>query len=178
MNNLINDAVKFFNEKNYKEALKLFLELEKNEKDPNILNNIGLCYSNLSDYENAKKYFEEALQINDELFQTYVNLSDVYFSTKQIEKAIKLLEYGCAKLDKNITLKHCLARFYIEDARYTDALNLLEEVLESSDKNYDAYWDLGMVYFELGDWANAINNFEKVIEFIDNNPVLDYQLAR
>ena len=159
MSEKIDKAMGLFRERKYKEAIDAFscvLETEPDNAD--IYNNMGVAYSCLGNFEQAENFYTKAIELDPELAQAYINLSDLYYN--------------------NLAIAHLLARVYIEDQRWEDAIVELERVLDGEPENYDAYYDLGHVYFELGDYEAAISNFENVIEYKDNNELLYYALAQ
>ncbi len=182
MENEINDdlqtALDSFKAQNYSKAAEYFLKvLELDKNNPNILNNIGLCFSKLAKDDLAIEYFLKALSNNPKSVQTYINLSDVYFRNKNIIEAINLLENGVTLMPNEIALKHYLSRFYLEDCRYDLAMDQLNEILDIDEENLDAFWDLGNLQFELGDYESAVQNYENVLNKVSDNAVLYYQTA-
>lgn len=175
-NSDLQTAIDAFNAQDYEKAIEAFNEVLKNdENNPNVLNNIGLCYSKLADDEKATEYFVKTLSLNSKSVQTYINLSDVYFRNKKIPEAINLLENGVTLMPREIALKHYLSRFYLEDCRYDLAMDQLFEILDIDSDNLDAYWDLGNIQFELGDYDSAADNYENVLDKVTDNAVLYYQ---
>lgn len=169
-------ALDAFKAQEYEKAIDAFLKvLEEDKNNPNLLNNIGLCYSKLYKDDLASEYFIKTLSFNPKSVQTYINLSDVYFRNKQIVEAINLLENGVTLMPTEIALKHYLSRFYLEDCRYDLAMDQLFEILEIDAENVDAYWDLGNIQFEIGDYDSAIENYENVLDKVQDNAVLYYQ---
>lgn len=178
MNKKIEEAIEYFNKKQFEEAIASFEEaLKEDENHPNILNNIGLCYANLAQDDKAEEYYLKALSIDPKLAQTYINIADVYFRNRKIAECITLLENAVTLMPQDVALKHYLARFYIEDVRYDLAIDQLSEVLDMSPKNIDAYWDLGSIYYEMGDYDSAISCFEQILEFVEDNSIIYYQTA-
>ena len=178
INNELQTALDFFKKSDFDNALKSFLKLEESDKNnPNILNNIGLCYSKLAKDDSAAEYFIRALSLNPKAVQTYINLADVYYRNKNIIDGINLLENGVTLMPQEIALKHYLSRFYLKDCRYDLAMTELFEILDMDSDNLDAYWDLGNIQFELGDYDSAVDNYENVLEKITNNEVMYYQTA-
>ena len=174
----LQQALDAFKATDYEKAVKSFLKvLEKDKNNPNILNNIGLCYAKLAKDDLAIEYFLKALSFNPKSVQTYINLSDVYYRNKNIIEAINLLENGVTLMPQEIALKHYLSRFYVEDCRYDLAMDQLFEILDIDEDNVDAYWDLGNIQFELGDYDSAAENYENVLEKVTDNAVLYYQAA-
>lgn len=169
-------ALEFFKNKDYENAIKAFKDiLAIQPNDCAVLNNIGLCYSKLGENDEAEEYFLRALSNNNKSVETYVNLSDIYYSQKRIAEAINLLETAVTLLPDNIVLLHYLARIYIEDVRYDLAIDMLSRILDISPENIDAYWDLGNVHYELGEYENAAAAFEHVLEKRNDNAIFFYQ---
>ena len=178
INNYIQDALNYFKTANYELAVESFLKvLESDSNNPNLLNNIGLCYSKLAKDELAIEYFIKTLSFNPKSVQTYINLADIYYKSKNIIEGINLLENGVTLMPNEIALKHYLSRFYLEDCRYDLAMDQLFEILDIDSDNLDAYWDLGNIQFEIGDYDSAVANYETVLEKINDNAVLYYQTA-
>ncbi len=178
INKELQQALEFFKSSEYEKSADVFIKLlETDSANPNILNNIGLCYSKLAKDDLAIEYFMRTLSVNPKSVQTYINLADVYFRNKNIIDAINLLENGVTLMPQEIALKHYLSRFYLEDCRYDLAMDQLFEILDIDPDNSDAYWDLGNIQFELGDYNSAIDNYENVLEKITNNAVMYYQTA-
>ena len=178
INNDLQTALDSFKAGDYEKAIEAFiLVLEQDNNNPNVLNNIGLCYSKLAKDDLASEYFIKTLSFNPKSVQTYINLADVYYRNKNIVEAINLLENGVTLMPQEIALKHYLSRFYVEDCRYDLAMDQLFEILDIDEDNVDAYWDLGNIQFELGDYDSAIDNYENVLEKVTDNAVLYYQTA-
>ena len=174
----IEQALDLFKKAEYKQAIDAFNKLlEKDNNNPNILNNIGLCYMKLAEDEKASEYFIKALSFNPKAVQTYINLADVYYRNDNIIEGINLLENGVTLMPDEIALKHYLSRFYLKDCRYDLAMTQLFEILDIDSENLDAYWDLGNIQFELGDYDSAVDNYENVLEKITTNAVMYYQTA-
>ena len=178
MGDALKTALDLYQEHKYDEALGEFLKMEEEYNgDSRLLNNIALCYANTHDFEKAEYYYQKALSYDAKQAQIYVNFADLLFQQQKIVEAIELLQNAIYELPENVTVRHYLARVYLEDKRFDEAISTLDTVLELSPKNPDAHWDLGMLYFELGDWYSAISNFEEVVETVDNNPLIFYQLG-
>ena len=103
INSNLQSALDYFKSADYEKAVDSFLlALDEDKNNPNILNNIGLCYSKLAKDDLAVEYFIKALSFNPKSVQTYINLSDVYFRNKNIIDAINLLENGVTLMPNEI----------------------------------------------------------------------------
>jgi tetratricopeptide (TPR) repeat protein len=179
MSEKIDKAMSLFKEKKYKECIDAFSSVLETEPDnADVYNNMGVAYSCLGDFGHAETYYTKAIELNPELAQAYINLSDLYYKSGDIASAVGTLQRGSYELENNLTIAHLLARVYIEDQRWEDAIIELERVLDGEPENYDAYYDLGHVYFELGDYEGAISNFENVVEYRQDSELLYYSLAQ
>lgn len=56
-----------------------------------VLNNLGSCHESIGDHKNAKKYYLEALKISSNFEETLLNLTAVYYNTKEYEKAFNTI---------------------------------------------------------------------------------------
>ena len=178
MSEKIDKAMSLFKERKYKEAIDAFHSVLETEPDnADIYNNLGVAYSCLANFEQAENYYVKALELDPELAQAYINLSDLYYKAGDLASAVGTLQRGSYELQDNLAIAHLLARVYIEDQRWDDAIDELERVLDGEPENYDAYYDLGHVYFELGDYDSAIANFEEVLNYIEDNELIFYQTA-
>ena len=179
MSEKIDKAMSLFKEKKYKEAIDAFSLVLENEPDnADVYNNMGVAYSCVGDFEHAENYYVKAIELDPQLAQAYINLSDLYYKAGDLASAVGTLQRGSYELEDNLAIAHLLARVYIEDQRWEDAIVELERVLDGEPENYDAYYDLGHVCFELGDYEGAISNFENVLEYEQNNELIYYALAQ
>ena len=179
MSEKIDKAMSLFKERKYKESIDAFSSVLETEPDnADVYNNMGVAYSCVGDFEHAEIYYTKALELDPQLAQAYINLSDLYYKAGNIASALGTLQRGSYELEDNLAIAHLLARVYIDDQRWEDAIVELERVLDGEPENYDAYYDLGHVCFETGDYEGAISHFENVIEYNANSELLYYSLAQ
>lgn len=179
MSEKIDKAMELFKKGEYKECVDAFHSVLETEPDnADVYNNMAVAYSCMANFESAENYFTKALDLDPQLAQAYINLSDLYYKAGDLASAIGTLQRGSYELEDNLTIAHLLARVYIDDQRWDDAICELERVLDGEPENYDAYYDLGHVCFELGDYEGAISNFETVTEYRQDSELLFYSLAQ
>lgn len=81
-----------YSEKNYESAMFFYNEILKiTPTDDVALNNLGLIYEDLKDYENAQKMYEKSLEAKPTYCALY-NLGVIYRMHKNIEKSLYYLE--------------------------------------------------------------------------------------
>lgn len=59
-----------------------------------VLNNMGICYSQLEQVQEAKPFFEEALRINPTYDEARLNLALLYYVEKDYSKALELVNHA------------------------------------------------------------------------------------
>ncbi len=82
------NAMHLYDERNYEDASKAFLELY--EKFPDQIENLincGNCYYELLNAEEAVKYWEMAKEKDKYLINSYINLGNYYLANENFEKA-------------------------------------------------------------------------------------------
>ena len=139
MSEKIDKAMSLFKERKYKEAIDAFHSVLETEPDnADIYNNLGVAYSCLGNFEQAENYYTKAIELDPEIAQAYINLSDLYYKAGDLASALGTLQRGSYELRDNLAIAHLLARVYIEDQRWDDAIDELERVLDGEPDNYDA----------------------------------------
>jgi len=135
-------------------AIKLFAATGDRSVDyANALNNIGLAYERIKEYDKALNYYQKALDINKELEnqQGIANMLD--------NIAIIYLQQG-QSIKNNALRKH---KFNAALENYSMSLN----ILEAGDDKYTTalvYNNIGNTYWELNDFPNALVYLNKSLD--------------
>jgi len=126
----------------YQEALRLWREVGDRKQVAVTLNDIGVVYYDLGEYQQAINYYNEALPI--------------------------YLEVGALK-DRAITQRN-LALIYRYSGQLQKALEALTSFLDFARQNNDpsgqafGLSDIGNVYFKLGDYKKAKDYYQQALE--------------
>jgi len=143
---------------------------------PAVYNYIGLCYFELIDYENAKKYFIMAIdKFNDEFkskYEVYYNLGFTFQSLQNFKDAE--INYKLAinlNEDYRFTYKN-YAYLLFQEKRYKDALDIFNKY-NSFGEEAEIYNNIGIIYEELGKKAEAVKSYKKSIK-LDETYALAY----
>jgi two-component sensor histidine kinase len=104
-----NKALNLRDDKKYEEALKIFQEqyflykIKNRTNLPLVTRAIGKTYLGMKNFALAEKYLQEAIDLYEEnknisgFADCYREISEVYFSTNRIQKAIEVTEYALKK---------------------------------------------------------------------------------
>ena len=160
-NDKLNIAINFHKKNNIQEALKIYLELLKTEKENlNLLYLIGTSYIQTKKIELSINYFEKALKINKNHLQSLNNLGGAYYELNRFEEAVKIFEKLLELNPANKTTKNNLANCYTALRHYKKAFKFYEEILEENPKDYIALNNIGNVYKNLKNYQLAIKSYK------------------
>ena len=172
-NELINKAVTYYNEENYKDAFKFFeksfelkqLPLYGEEIDTAIIYNAALMAQRSRDYDNAIKYYNMTLQYNYGEGDTYVLLAESYKDKGDTVNFVKTLKTGFEKYPDNQALLGTLINYYLIDSeKPLEAIEYLDVAIKKEPENSRLYSGKAMFYDKMGDIENSIANYKKAIE--------------
>jgi ADP-heptose:LPS heptosyltransferase len=144
----------------YEKAIEYYLNIISYEPNNiNVLNEIGTCYFNLSNYKEAMTYFYKLLK-NREISIVYNNIGNCFANMKKY----KLAEINFLKsynIDNNDDSKKALGTIYYYMKKYDASLQFLKEI-----KNIDSHvlHSMSLVYL-------SKKNFKKGFELYENRLV-------
>lgn len=159
------------------EAEKFYLEvLEDNPQNFDANNLLGLLYFQKNDFENAKTYIKNAINIkNDPYFCD--NLGRVYTKTGEYKNAIEILKRGLEQDSKNYSLWFDLAVAYRENHNWSEAKKAYLEVLKLNPKLHQAYFNLAYLCFNDSEPFKAVECYEKALETMPEDFETKYFLS-
>ena len=128
-----------------------------NPKDSNIPYYIATIYADNEDWENARKYLNTSLSIDNTNKQSAEFLKTV---TEQI---------NLATLNKAIAL--------YETEKYNDAFPIFSQIIDNDKSNSYAYYYRGMIYDTKNKRQEAINDFKKAYELNKEFEITNYLIA-
>jgi signal transduction histidine kinase/tetratricopeptide (TPR) repeat protein len=182
---------------NFDKALSNFYEaLEINEKHfpeeqeskANYLNNIGLIYQELSQYDKAIEYhnstmkIRESLNLPNDIAISFANLGVCFFKKKQYEKSLDYYKSAVSLVEKTnnqrmyYSLHDNIASVYIETGEFEKAIKYLEKSLENKDTNpksyLSSYTNLSSLHNQLNQTQKAVFYAQKGLELLEKHPNL------
>jgi len=134
------------NEGKFSEALPLLLDVleSKNYISKEILlNNISVCYLHLGDYDKARIYLEELIEINPENTTALYNLALSYFFLEEYGVAIKYYEKLKSTEGMNIDIVYNLGLCYLKVENFEEA-DYYFDYLVSQDVPSELIYNLGI----------------------------------
>ncbi len=89
----------------------LFEALQIDEENENILFYLGVCYQNLDNYDEGRKFFKKCIDIDDSYFDAYEGLADCLY---ELERYNEALHYYKVYLDNTVNLEVSLKYIDLE----------------------------------------------------------------
>jgi CHAT domain-containing protein/Flp pilus assembly protein TadD len=167
--------------KRYGEAVEKWREAKERKSEAQTLNRLGVVYANLSQYEKARGYFEQALaisrEIKDRLGEGFAlnALGIVYRSLSQYEQAKDYYEQSLAikreikdRLGEGATLNNLglvyenLSQYEKAHAYYEQALAISREIKDRRSEGF-ALNNLGIVYRSLSQYEQAKDYYQQAL---------------
>jgi tetratricopeptide (TPR) repeat protein len=118
-------------EKKYDAAIQIYRDVLKNEpKNAVVLNMTGIAYLNLSNYGQAKKYFQRSAKADKKYSSAVNNLGMVYYHQRNFRRAIR--EYKkAAAIDPTLAGTHANLGFaYYNSKKLAEAATEFQKALE------------------------------------------------
>lgn len=178
---LFNEAINKYDENNFNEAILIFEEILKEDKD-NIkaIEDIGACYGKLGDNKKALEKFNEALALannkndNESIIDISINkisslfkLKDydqiIAFTTETIEKVNISEKYNGNKLKSDLLNYIGIAKYYLNN--YEESIKKYDEAIKLYPYNTSAYKNKGLSLQKLGNNEEAERCFNMSVKF-------------
>jgi len=159
----------------FKKALKYTGDSLKDELYVIIYTSLSQIYFANSDFDNAEKYSQMALEKNrNEILPFYI-LAGISFEKEKYENAIEYL-LKIEELSKNEDERVYagdvdiagvyldIGNSYFKLSDFRSAVKYYNKSIDHNDNSYDVYFNLGNTYFMLGMFKEAEANYKKSLE--------------
>ncbi|MEW6594648.1 MAG: tetratricopeptide repeat protein [Thermodesulfobacteriota bacterium] len=163
----------FYNGGDLPKAVREYrLGLALDPANVNLLNSLGVAYTQLMRPRMAQQCFEAALRLEAGNFMALFNLGFLHLHRGESAKALDSFERALASNDHHFDLLLQLGRLYCRKKRYAEAVKLLRrcvtgaKVEERRNGDRAAAWRmLGEAHAGLGENKKAITAFQKALSF-------------
>lgn len=118
-------------QENFKEAINVYMNaLKYNDKESfEIYYNLGIAYTRLNDFQNAKSCYEKAAQINALNYKGYYNLGLISMLYDDLDEAEKYFVEGIKVEDTEPESCYQLARIYVIKGEKERAIKYLDRAI-------------------------------------------------
>lgn len=142
-------------------------------RDPNVLYNLGMCYSDLNDLDIALDTLNRCVKIAPLYSNAYVALGVAYVRQGKLKEA--LIQFKKAiELDKNNSFAfRNLATIFGKMGDNANALKYLKLAFDIDSCDPHTLYGLGIIYQDLSDNVNSTTYFKKLIELGTPQELID-----
>ena len=86
---LKSDGIVLYNQKNYKEAEKIFLQaISLDDTNASVYSDLGMDYIEMKDYDKAMKAFDQSIELKPDQQEAYRGKGLIYLEQKNYDAAI------------------------------------------------------------------------------------------
>lgn len=120
----------------YKEALNVYASgLKYSPNDYDLLFSMGIAYTMLNDFQNAKICYEKAATINNLLFKAYYNIAQINLISNDLDEAEKYFTKTLEDEELEADAYYNLGKIYMLRGDYENAVKFVNLAIQL-DKNY------------------------------------------
>ncbi len=159
----------------YEEAIEIFnntMEYKSLMDNPSLyllFFNKGVSLQKTDKLEGALNSYKNAILIDSNLTEAYINLAKIYYSENQKDKAFKELSKAIDLGSKYYDAYLGRGIIYLKKEEYQKALKDLNFAIKLNPKSVKAYKARGMIYGDEGKIEKALSDFNKAIELEPKN---------
>lgn len=158
--------------KQYKKAIYFFEEFLSKFSDPldkiTTFYDLGVCYYQLKDYENALKSHKEAINIHPYAHLSYRGLADVYMVQEKYDLAYSNYEFT-NNFEKNCLVLNNMATILEYKGNSSKAIELYKEAIKLDTQEPTSYINLAAVYKKKRDFLKYDEILEISLQLFPNH---------
>lgn len=152
----------FGNNQTYKARETYLKAIQANPNDAEILFKTGQFFLFVKKYDEAKRYLNEALKLDESYPKVYFFIGQAFKETQDTAKAIEFfkraIQVDAGDYDSYIQLAQLYTKLHS-----SEALKYLEAAINTNDGIDEAYYARGFYYQQEGQIEKALNDYQKTI---------------
>lgn len=159
--------------KNYDRAAEEFARVAEEEGiSAGVANNLGITYLALNIYDEAEKYLKQAIQLDPEYANAYLNLYRLAQRRNQPEAAAGYLEEYLQLRPDDLAAMQAYASVLMQLKRWSEAVSWLERLSNASPELAPVYFQLAVALAHIGHKKAAFSAIARGIELADPQQAL------
>jgi len=160
----LNTALELLKAGRIRDGMHILEDLRNSDPDNvNILYNLGMCYSELGNFEKSVEILEKCVDLTPRHANALTALGYSYSRKGENEKAIAKLNEALQIDPDNFTaLKNCGATL-AKLGKYSEAISYMEKAARLSPDSPEVLYGLGLAHREAGNQKTADELFKKII---------------
>ncbi len=159
--NLLEAKIYFLENNKEKQIANLLKAYKINPNNLAVLMELGNFYLDKQDYENAKKYFETLINVNDSYYEAYFGYIYALIETGNLQKAISLTRKAATINTKSSDNEYLLSKICYKEANFKEALEYINEALKKGE-NPNYYFEKAKIEYYLKNYEKSLANLDKI----------------
>lgn len=123
--------------------------------------------------KSAQEALNKAMELKDDLPDTYLILAGVLEKQNKLSEAKKQLDEAAKKFPGNASIAFEQGRMAYNQKNYSEAEGIFLRIIRDIPNHANARYSLGLIYLNKGDKVKALEQFEKTREIIGPNVDLE-----
>ena len=170
IDNLIIEATKKLNDKNFSQAEELYKKVLNIEpKNINCLNYLGTLLAQTNRKNDAEEVFLKGTNIDPNNPYLNNNLGNIYYENGKLDKAISYYKKVILFKPDFVQAYLNLGIVYAKKSDTSKALNYLMKVVQLEPNNIQCYAIIATIHKELRNFRETLNCYKKIFELDSNN---------
>jgi tetratricopeptide (TPR) repeat protein len=141
---------------------------------PLFYQHISEAYEGKGNFEEAKRYIKEAIELKKEKYEYFNQLANLFYKNNEIDEAIRSYLTSIKLNEIQDDAYFNLAKIYIRLMKYNEAKNILNKAIDINPDYSKCYYLKSLIYKYLDKDINKSNEFLK--KFYELNPSLKNEL--
>lgn len=143
-----------------------------------IVYNAGLTASYVKKDDEAIRYYQEALKLDQNHVNSNINLAVLYLDIGNADQALVLLNRAYAKSSKNLEVNNDLGKAYLMKEDYQNAVKYFAEAHKIDSSNIEVSENLAKAYCSSGQYDFAKTIYEDIVKADQKNWASYLELAK
>ena len=156
--------LKPFNISEIKDRIKQVMEKSRSRAEVQILILKAQENAEAGRYEGARRYFEQALQLDPEQDTALRGLGEITMKTKGVEHALPYFKRAVEANPYSIHNYLMLCNAYEKTGFPDKAISLIQTGIQHVSFSAELHFQLGQLYYKKGQYDPALAEFEKTVE--------------
>jgi len=152
------------------EAIALLTEIAEDTQDKLIWMRIGKIYAEMEFYDEAQASFENAIELEPEYGNAYLEIGYLLYDQEYFEDAIPYLEQAAKSFPDDDDVQKKLASCYKKTGKLDSAIQQYKDIIAEQPDNIRAYMNLANAYTATEQYDEALAVSDILKEKIPDDP--------
>ena len=128
-------------------------------------------------YADSVRLLEEVIRARKDYAGAYGQLSELYFSQGEVDKALGVLERGYASNPDNFVLVSGYGIALVKNGRFDQGIEALGKALPLFDQDAEVWDNLGLGYWKKGEYERAVEHLDAALALAPDDALINDNLG-